>query len=567
MRLLQSIFLLGFIGLGLGACEASAPIEPVSEAPRPNIVLVLFEDASPRFGAFGDELAVTPNFDRIASEGVTYPYVYTTAGVCAPSRAALISGRHQMTIGAQHMRTASIPGGPVRGPQNYYAVPPAEVKAFPELLRAGGYYTANDFKTDYQFGQPFTVWDVSAPRADWSGRDADQPFFFMISYISSHESMLWTDETIAAHPQGALLEQLTGSIRSTRRKTVDPSDVVVPPYYPDTPGVRQDIATQYDNIALTDGLLGDLYDRLEAEGVLENTILIVSTDHGDGLPRAKRSLYDSGLHVPMVIRYPDGWRAGEVDEQLISFIDLAPTILNWAGLDQPEWLHGRSFAGGGNDPVRSYIFAAQDRVDEEYSRRRAVRDHRFKYIRNFVEGDPYFQPIPFRDALISMQDLNAGNADGTLPPAAQALFEPLPEEQLYDTEADPYEIENLAELPEYEADRERLRLELAAWMSRVGDMSEMSEAEMIEAMWPGGVQPVTASPVIQMDRSGAAWRVSLASPTDGASIGYQIGDEADHWELYTGPFDVEAGATLRAKAIRYGYAESEVASQALVEAP
>lgn len=548
----------------LAGCGSDGP-QTTAEANsvKPNIVLVLFEDASPRFGAYGDRLAQTPNFDRIAKESVRYTHVFTTSGVCAPSRAALITGRHQMTIGAQHMRTSSGPGFPIRGPQNYLAVPPPEVKAFPELLRAGGYYTANNFKTDYQFGEPFTIWDQSANDADWEGRKDGQPFFFMQTYLTSHESMLWTEQAASDHPLGEFVLRFTKSVRDNRRATVDPADVDVPPYYPDTPGVRRDIAVQYDNIAFTDAMLGELYKRLDAGGLLDNTILIISTDHGDGLPRAKRSLYDSGLRVPMIIRYPDGWRAGEIDDQLISFLDLAPTILSWAGVQQPDWMHGRDFVGDDRDPEREYVFAAQDRMDEDDSRRRAVRDHRYKYILNAIPGDPYFAPILFRSALLTMKDLQTGYEERTLPPAAAALFEPLPEEQLYDTRADPHEVSNLASSPMHKQARDRLNAELLAWMNRMGDMSEMSEAEMIETMWPGGAQPSTAAPEVHIDEVGGRRLITLSSTTEGASIGYQFGSASEAWELYTAPLEMTAETELRAKAVRYGFAESPVTTKAL----
>ena len=317
-----------------GVAEAGSP---------PNIVLVLFEDMSPRVGSFGDPIAHTPNLDRIASEGVRYSRVFTTSGVCAPSRAALITGLYQQTIGAQHMRTTGPVGLPGGGPQNYLAVPPSDVKAFPERLRRAGYYTSNDSKTDYQFGNPFTVWDVSAPGADWTGRAEEQPFFHMVSFFNTHESAIWPIDMETTNGTEAHLVNRNRNAFKTRVARTDPDQVIVPPYLPDTPTVRRDIATHYDNIAFTDEALGALYDRLSNEGLLDNTILIVSTDHGDGLPRMKRSLHDSGLHVPMVIRFPDGHDAGTVNEELISFIDIAPTILSWANTVKPQHLHGYDF--------------------------------------------------------------------------------------------------------------------------------------------------------------------------------------------------------------------------------
>ncbi len=541
-----------------GCAMQEPPEEPsASQIVKPNIVLVLFEDMSPRVASFGDPLAHTPNFDRIATEGIRYTNVFTTSGVCAPSRAALITGEYQQTIGAQHMRTMGPSGLPGGGPQDYLAVPPPHVKAFPELLRRAGYYTSNDAKTDYQFGEPFTIWDVSGNGADWSGRDEGQPFFHMQSFFNTHESAIWpVDMETRTATESFLVARNRDAFKNKVART-DPDDVIVPPYYPDTPIVRQDLATHYDNIAFTDAALGALYDRLEQDGLLANTILIVSTDHGDGLPRMKRSLYDSGLHVPMVIRYPDGRAAGSINDELISFVDLAPTILSWAdapALPQPA---GFDFEGEDRDRPRDYIFAAQDRMDNDPNRRRAVRDNRFKLIKNYQIDDPYFVALSFRDAQPTMKELWRTKAENSLPPAGRALFEALPDLQLYDTEADPDEIQNLADDPAFETDKTRLLTALDAWMSAHPDMSELSESDMIMRLWPDGKQPTTAPPIIDVAPDQNGQTVWITSPTEGASIGYQIGSEIDRWHLYKGPVKLPEGVDLRAKAIRYGYAESE----------
>ena len=530
----------------------------VEAAPPTNIVLVLFEDMSPRVGSFGDPIAHTPNFDRIAAEGIRYTNVFTTSGVCAPSRAALITGQYQQTMGAQHMRTTGPVGLPGGGPQNYLAVPPSDVKAFPELLRRAGYYTSNNSKTDYQFGNPFTVWDVSAPGADWSARASGQPFFHMVSFFNTHESAIWPIDMETKNGTEAHLVNRNRNAFKTRVSRTDPDQVIVPPYLPDTPTVRRDIATHYDNIAFTDEALGALYDRLSNEGLLDNTILIISTDHGDGLPRMKRSLYDSGLHVPMVIRFPDGRDAGTVREELISFVDLAPTILSWAQAPKPDHLHGYDFSGQDRDPERAYVFAAQDRMDNDPNRRRAVRDERFKLIRNYVPGDPYFVPLDFRDSQPTMKELWRARETRSLTPAQARLFEPLPTLQLYDTQADPHEINNLSDDPSYREHKTRLDAALQSWMATYQDLSEKAEAEMIAELWPGSVQPETAAPEVSATETDAGLQVTLTSATEGASIGYKTNEASEAWHLYTGPLSLPLETRLFVKAIRYGYAESEV---------
>lgn len=553
----------GLLAVGLSSCmdQAAPPFEPsplLTNTTPPNIVLVLFEDMSPRVGSFGDPLAYTPNFDRIAAEGIRYTHVFTTSGVCAPSRAALITGQYQQTIAAQHMRTMGPSGLPGGGPQDYLAVPAPDVKAFPELLRHAGYYTSNDAKTDYQFGDPFTIWNRSGPGADWSGRDPGQPFFHMQSFFNTHESAIWpvdmetttaTEEFLVARNRDAFADRIART---------DPNDVIVPPYLPDTPIVRRDLATHYDNIAFTDATLGALYDRLEQEGLLETTILIVSTDHGDGLPRMKRSLYDSGLHVPMVVRFPDGRGAGRVNDELISFVDLAPTILSWADTAAPDNLPGIDFDGEDRDAARDYVFAAQDRMDNDPNWRRAVRDKRYKLIQNFRPGDRYFVPLDFRDVQPTMKELWRGLDAGTLPAAAQALFEPIPEFQLYDTEADPHEVTNLADDLAFLDQQARLQTALDMWRAEFNDMSVQSERAMIEDLWPGGIQPKTVAPTISVAVADDTRIVTLASETEGASIGYRAGSDAEQWQLYVDPFPLPAQVEFQAKAVRYGYAESDV---------
>ncbi|MFT3723965.1 MAG: sulfatase [Hyphomonadaceae bacterium] len=346
----------------LSSC-GTAPQEAAAK-PRPNIVLLMVEDLSPRIGAFGDAVARTPNLDRMARQGVRYTNVFTSAGVCAPSRAALITGMHQVSIGAQHMRTSAYVWTDGSGRAGYEAVPPPYVKAFPELLRAAGYFTVNNSKTDYQFGSPFTVWDENGTSAHWKDRPEGMPFFAMYSQTATHESSLFLPESLKpGYESGAGAAAAMEAKRAALAQRTRPQDVVVPPYYPDTPTVRADIARQYDNVQVMDAWVGERLAELEKAGVLDNTIVIWATDHGDGLPRGKRSIYDSGLQAPMIIRFPDGRQAGEIDDRMISFVDLAPTILSLAGVSAPKHLQGVD-ALGPKGKAQERIFAERDRFDE-----------------------------------------------------------------------------------------------------------------------------------------------------------------------------------------------------------
>ena len=424
---------------------------------RPNILLLMAEDMSSRVGAFGDPVAVTPNLDALAGHGVRYTETFTAAGVCAPSRAAHILGMHQISTGSQHMRTSTRPEG------GYYAVPPAGVKAYPELLREAGYFTYTDAKLDYQFSGvfpgsgPFTIWDEEGDGdADWRGRAPAQPFFGFRNFMVTHESGVF-------RPLGDMPNSTIHFVMQLMRwwkmdeapaGIVNSEDVVPPPYYPDTPTVRADLARHYNNIAFMDAEVGAILKQLEADGLADSTIVIWTTDHGDGLPRAKRELYDSGIKVPMIIRWPEAYKPagvlpGTVDTRLISFIDFAPTILKLAGVEIPGYLQGRGFAEPAAPP-RDYIYASRDRIDEIPDRQRAIRDRRFKYIRSWYPQQEQGHPLAYRDNIDMVREMRAMYAAGELDEVQSQWFRAPGEERLFDLELDPFEINNLAGNPDYQ---------------------------------------------------------------------------------------------------------------------
>lgn len=526
---------------------------------RPNILLLVAEDLSPRLNSFGDSLAQTPNLDALASNGVRFDQVFATAGVCAPSRAALITGVHQNSFGAGHMRASDGLGG------DYLAVPPHDLKAFPELLRAAGYYTYVNDKLDYQFSGtqpgsgPFTIWDQESSLfspVSWRDRPAQRPFFGMYNFMETHESGLFPRCCWPRSGLHALMAAMQIYRHWGEPSPVSEERVSVPPYYPDTPAVRRDIARQYNNIATMDRRVGEIMTALQREALLDSTIVIWLSDHGDGLPRAKRELFDSGLHVPMIIYWPEAFRpgglsSGQVDSRLISFVDLAPTILTMACVAPPAFMHGQDFLDRGHPP-RRYIYAAKDRMDEVEDRQRAVRDHRYKYIRNYQSGRPGAQPLAFRDYLGSMQSLWAAKWKGELNAEQAQWFAPRPPEELYDTQLDPHEVRNIASLPAYRPILLRMRQALDHWQREVPDMGSLNESEMAERFWPGGQAPITAKP--ELEYAAAKSEVRIVAGTQGASVGYRVND--GRWLLYRDPVPVKAGDRVASKSVRYGWRES-----------
>jgi arylsulfatase A-like enzyme len=348
----------------------------------------------------------------------------------------------------------------------------------------------------------------------------------------------------------------------TSNTDTDPARVRVPPYYPDTQLVRQDFARHYDNVARMDGQVGEILAMLEADGVADETIVFFFADNGRGFPRDKRWVYDGGIHLPLIIRSPSALEPGSVDDQLISYVDLAPTVLALAGVDAPDHMHGRPFLGHNAKSEPDYIFAAEDRHDEASDRIRAVRDKRFKYIRNYAPDKPYGQTVRFRDNLATMQEIFRLHDEGTLsPPADWYYVSNKPVEELYDTDTDPYELTNLAGNEEYRSVLERMRRAHQRWVEETGDLGAIAEADLAQRFWPGGVQPHTPSP--QFTPAGGSFttpvEVTLNAPEPGASIAYSFDDAGapTDWFLYTGPITLHATTTLRARAIRYGWAESD----------
>ncbi len=420
---------------------------------RPNILWIIAEDFSPDLGCYGNRLVHTPNLDRLAAEGVRFTRAFVTGPVCSASRSAIATGMYQTTIGAHHHRS--------HRDDNFRLPPP--VRPFTHYLREAGYHTSNlervpgiggTGKTDFNFAAE-NVFDGK----DWSERRPGQPFYAQINFPETHRAFK----------------------RFTPRP-VDPAQVVLPPYYPDHPAVRLDWALYLDGAQHLDVNVGKVLNRLEQEGLAEDTIVFFFGDHGRPMPRGKQFLYDEGIHIPLIVRIPEryrpeGYAAGTVNDALVSAIDITATTLRLAGVEPPPHMEGRPFFGPGAGR-RDSIIAARDRCDETADRIRCVRDRRYKYIRNFFPERPYAQQNVYKDTqyptLAAMRRLQAqGKLTG---PPALFLAPSRPAEELYDLENDPHEIRNLAGSAGHQAELDRMRRILEEWIRRTGDQGARPES-------------------------------------------------------------------------------------------
>ena len=532
---------------------------------KPNIIWLVAEDLSPYLPSFGDSTIVTPNLDRLAKEGVRYSNVFSVSGVCAPSRSAIVTGMYPTSIGAHHMRTLSQqPAAKEKGLINYEVVPPPNVKMVSQILRENGYYCTNNKKEDYQFYKSVLAWDESSIFAHWRNRPEDSKFFSVFNFGVTHESNLWNpwyrqfdlDPFPPDRDVGKWWEQFSGiekSLYVSKDIHID-----IPPYLPDNITVRNDMMRMYSNIVEMDEKVGLIIDQLEEDGLLEETIIVFYTDHGGPLPRQKRLLYDSGIKVPMIIRYPNKVRAGQIDERMISFVDFAPTLLSMVEIEPPDYYHGLPFEGlFKSKDDREYIHAAADRFDEYYDQIRAVRDKQYKYLRNYNPDKPYYLPLEYRERMNSMQELLLLEKEGKLNENQMQWFrQSKPEEELFDTFSDPHELRNLAKEPNFEKKLIELRKECDRWIQDIDDKGFMLETDLIETFWPDKKQPKTAEPIITIIDG----MLNVNCETDGAVIGYRYrpSDIKPHlgWRPYTKPFKVDGKQEVELISHRIGFLPS-----------
>ena len=432
------------------ALSSSASAAP-SDEQRPNILWITCEDISANLGCYGDKYARTPNLDKLATRGVRYTNAFAVTGVCAPNRSCLITGVYPPALGSGDMRSNT------RLPDS--------IKCFPEYLRAAGYYCTNNSKTDYNFPVPKTAWDESSRKAHWRGRKPSQPFFAVFNYTITHESRCRRT--------------------SKDQTTFDPAKVPIPPFHPDTPEVRGNWAHYYENIRTMDAQAGALLADLDADGLSDNTIVFFFSDHGAGLPGCKKWVWHSGLHVPFIVRFPRKFskfapgETGGVCDRLVSFVDFAPTVLSLTGTKIQDHMQGSAFLGDKVGKPRRYVYAHRDRMAERYDTVRVVRDAEYQYNRNFMPHLTWSQFVSYTEQMPAMKVWRKLAEAGKLVGIQKRYFQPTkPMEELYDTKADPHQINNLAGDPKYKDVLERMRAECEGWMKRTGDLGLLPEYEL-----------------------------------------------------------------------------------------
>ena len=444
------VFLSACVLLVFMGCKEKIPHE------LPNIIWLTSEDNSPFFGCYGDTFATTPNLDKLASEGFLYTHAYANAPVCAPARNTIITGIYACSGGNENMRS-------------YYSKSET-VKTYPEFLREMGYYCTNNVKTDYNLGNfdDKSIWDECSDQAHYKNRAPGQPFFAVFNTTISHESSIHNSIPV---------EKLRHS----------PDQVPLPPYHPETPEMKHDWAQYYDKIEDMDAWVGEKLKELEEAGLAENTIVFYYGDHGGVLARSKRYVYESGTRVPFIVRIPKKFKylfpekkTGLKVDRIISFVDLAPTLLSIVGIPVPEFQQGHAFLGKQKTPDPEYSFMFRGRMDERYDMCRAVRDRKFRYIRNYMPYRIYGQHLEYLWRAPSIGSWEQAFLSGECNEIQSAFWKTKPAEELYDTENDPWEVNNLAGNPEYREVLERMRAANLDWMKRISDSGFIPEADRIE---------------------------------------------------------------------------------------
>jgi len=441
---------------------------PPTSDEKPNILWITVEDMSPALGCYGDAYAATPNVDRLAAESVRYTNVFATAPVCSPVRSCMITGVLASSLGTPNLRSQM----PI----------PAKMTGFPSYLRKAGYYCTNNVKTDYNTSNAGAIikasWDACSAKAHWRGKKPNQKFFAIFNDMVTHQSrtMVW--------PYAQFRKQIGDKLPPNLRH--DPAKAPVPPYYPDTPITRRTIARFYDCVSTMYQNVGRILKELDDDGLADDTIVFFYSDHGSGLPRHKRLLLDSGMRVPLIIRFPKKYqhlapaKPGATLDRLVSFVDFPPSVLGLAALPVPDYMQGKAFVGPNAAKPRTHVYGARDRVDEAFDLARSVRDKNWLYIRNFMPHVSYNQPSWYSDQGEIRNEITRLQAEGRLKTAPQKHYAgpTRPREELYDIANDPHQINNLAGSPKHRQRVTAMRKLLRNWMLETRDLGLLPELDM-----------------------------------------------------------------------------------------
>jgi len=435
----------------------------------PNFLWITCEDISPYLGCYGCDVAHTPNLDSMAAEGIRFTRAYANAPVCAVARSALLTGMHSCTLGTHQMRSQ--------------AQLPDSIPAYPKILRDAGYYCTNNSKEDYNsnFIRNPAVWNESSKTAHYKNRPPDQSFFAVFNITVTHESQL----------KGERIDRYVASKQIPPTPRINPDTVQLPPYHPDLPEIREDWARLHDLITLMDRRVGKLLAELERKGVADDTIVFFYSDHGGQLARSKRYIYNVGTQVPLLVRFPKKWQhlapaePGSEVSRLVSFVDLPKTVLSMAGLRPPERMQGHVFLGPHAEAPPDTVFFYRDRMAERYDFSRAVTGGRWYYIRNFTPHRPRGRDARYGFTVQANWNAWERHYDtGKCDPIQSQFFQPKPVAELFDTQEDPWHVQNLAERPEHAETLQRLENDLDRWMIETRDLGLIPEPMFSELAGP-----------------------------------------------------------------------------------
>lgn len=450
---------------------ASLAVGSLVAAERPNVVWLISEDNSVHYlQMFDPHGTPTPRIAQLAAHGLQFKHAFSNAPVCSVARTTLMTGCYGPRIGTQyHRRVVSVPM-------------PEGLPMFPALLRQAGYYTSNNHKKDYNADESAGTWDKSSPQASWRERTDKQPFFHMQSFPTTHESSL----------------HFTQQEFESQTTQTDPTSVFVAPYHPDTKLFRYTIAKYHDNIRKVDQQIGEVVDQLAADGLLEDTFIFYFGDHGGVLPRGKGYAYESGLHVPLVIRVPENFQHlapasyGTHIDGIVQFIDFGTTVLNLAGVPIPKQVDGLPFLGPGVSAqglaLRNTAFGYADRFDEKYDLVRTVRHGRYEYVRSYQPFNFDGLRNNYRYIMLAYREWLKLYQAGKLNDIQSQFFRPRPVEMLYDIEADPHEVNNLVDDPEFHSILLSLRRLLQTQVKSLPDLSFYPESYLAKHAFNNPVQ-------------------------------------------------------------------------------